>query len=437
MKTLFRTLILLLLLPVGALAASIDDVRRWTAPDHTRVVFDISAPVEHKVFRLSGPERLVIDIPSAKMATNPDSRKLQDKHIEGLRYAVRKGNVLRLVLDLKNAVNPKTFLLQPNDQYGHRLVVDLYHKDEGASRVAKSTADLKQLRDIVIAIDAGHGGDDPGAIGSVNRTKEKHVTLAIAQRLKRLVDAQPGMRAILTRDGDYYVRLRSRMAKAREHRADLFVSIHADAFRDARVRGSSVYVLSGRGASSEAARWLAERENAADFVGGVRLDDKDTVLARVLLDLSQSAAQHASLSAANRVYRHLRKVGKVHGKRVQTAAFVVLKSPDIPSMLVETGFISNPSEERNLRNPAYQEKLARAILDGVTDYFSESPPPGTVLAQRQREQAKPRKHVIARGDTLSEIADQYQVSLGSLKKVNGIRNASRIRIGQVLAIPET
>ena len=207
------------------------------------------------------------------------------------------------MLDLKQAVRPKTFVLKPNASYGHRLVVDLYPVEATRKpRVAKSTTDIKRARDVVVAIDAGHGGDDPGASGSVHRTKEKKVTLEIARRLKRLIDAQPGMRAELTRTGDYYIGLRKRMGLARKHRADLFVSIHADAFRDKRVRGSSVYVLSHRGASSEAARWLAEKENASDLVGGVSLDDKDRVLASVLLDLSQSATQHASLSAATKVY---------------------------------------------------------------------------------------------------------------------------------------
>jgi N-acetylmuramoyl-L-alanine amidase len=242
------------------------------------------------------------------------------------------------------------------------------------------------------------------------------------------------MRAELTRNGDYFIGLRKRMALARARRADLFVSIHADAFRDKRVRGSSVYVLSQRGASSEAARWLAEKENAADLVGGVSLDDKDGVLASVLLDLSQSATRHASLSAASKVYRELGRVGKVHGRRVQQAGFMVLKSPDIPSMLVETGFISNPAEERNLRDPKYQERMAKAIMAGVQRFFDDAPPPGTLLAERQK---KTQKHVIARGDTLSEIADRYEVSLAALRRKNDIRSEHLIRVGQVLVIPET
>jgi N-acetylmuramoyl-L-alanine amidase len=427
--------LLLILLSASLHAVQVEGVRLWTAPDHTRLVFDTSAPIDHKVFALLNPDRLVIDVSAASLSDAFDHNGIKDKHLGGMRYAERPDGSLRIVLDLKRAIRPKTFLLKPNSSYGHRLVVDLYPAEATRTlRVAKTSRDIVRARDVVIAVDAGHGGEDPGASGSRYRTKEKTVTLEIARRVKRLIDAQPGMRAILTRTGDYYVGLRKRMALARKHRADLFLSIHADAFRDKRVRGSSVYVLSRRGASSEAARWLAEKENSADLVGGVSLDDKDDVLASVLLDLSQSATQHASLSAAAKVYGELRRVGKVHGKRVQQAGFMVLKSPDIPSMLVETGFISNPGEESNLRSPQYQERMAEAIMQGVKQYFIDSPPPGTLLAEQQK---KNRKHVIVRGDTLSEIADRYQVSVAQLRRENDIRSDNRIRVGQVLRIPGT
>lgn len=420
----------------ASLAASVEGVRLWTAPDHTRLVFDVDRPVEHKVFSLLDPARLVIDLEKARLGPGFSASDLSNRHLKGVRHAQREEGTLRVVLDLKTVITPKTFLLKPNAGYGHRLVIDLYDRtgSDGKPRVAKSEADIEELRDVVIAVDAGHGGEDPGASGSVRGTKEKHVTLQIARRLKRQIDAQPGMRAVLTRTGDYYVGLRKRMALARAQRADLFISIHADAFRDRRVRGTSVYVLSRRGATSEAARWLAEKENAADLVGGVSLDDKDDMLASVLLDLSQSATQEASLSAARRIYRNLGQVGKVHGKRVQQAGFMVLKSPDIPSMLVETGFISNPSEERNLRNPDYQEKLAKAITEGVIMYFRGAPPPGTLLAKLERQQ-RPMQHRIVAGDTLSQIAQRYQVSLNDLRVENRIENDRRIRVGQVLRIP--
>jgi len=428
------SLFLLLWAPL-ALATEVAGVRLWTAPDHTRLVFDTTAPADHKVFALRKPDRLVIDFAAADLAEGFRKDAIEDRHLAGMRHARRDDGTLRVVLDLKQAVRPKTFSLKPNARYGHRLVVDLYPVEATRKpRVAKSTSDIGRARDVVVAVDAGHGGEDPGATGSRFRTKEKMVTLEIARRLKRLIDAEPGMRAVLTRTGDYYIGLRKRMALARKHRADLFVSIHADAFRDKRVRGASVYVLSQRGASSEAARWLAEKENASDLVGGVSLDDKDDVLASVLLDLSQSATQHASLSAAAKVYGELGRVGKTHGRRVQQAGFMVLKSPDIPSMLVETGFISNPGEETNLRDPKYQERMARAIMKGVQRFFEASPPPQTLLAQRQK---KALKHVIERGDTLSEIADRYRVSIASLRRENQIRSDNHIRIGQVLVIPGT
>ncbi|MCB1723034.1 MAG: N-acetylmuramoyl-L-alanine amidase [Chromatiaceae bacterium] len=434
-----KRIIFLLVLAVthaSAWAAEVSGVRLWTAPDHTRVVFDTTAPVEHKVFTLDEPDRLVLDIASASVAGALDAGAgISDQLLTGMRYARKPDGTLRVVLDLSKPARPKTFLLKPNASYGHRLVVDLY--PTGATReprVAKSTADIERARDVVVAIDAGHGGDDPGAAGSVHGTEEKRITLEIARRVKRLVDAQPGMRGVLTRSSDYYVGLRKRMDIARDNRADLFVSIHADAFRDKRVRGSSVYVLSARGASSEAARWLADKENAADLVGGVSLEDKDPALAELLMSLSQSATQHASFSAAGRVYQELGRVGKVHGRRVQQAGFLVLKSPDIPSMLVETGFISNPTEERNLRDDAYQERLATAIMRGVQDFFDDAPPPGTLLAERKRTTIK---HVIARGDTLSEIADRYQVSVAVLRRTNDIRSDNLIRVGQVLVIPDS
>lgn len=434
MKQLKALLVILLMLPSLVLAsAQIDNVRLWTAPDHTRLVFDLDQPVEHKVFVLNSPERVVIDIKEAKIAKSFDSRGVEDRKLRRVRHGKKGKGDLRIVLDLKETIRPKSFQLKPSGGYDHRLVVDLYAKENTSERkVAKSTKDLTVLRDVIVAIDAGHGGEDPGAVGSVKRTREKHITLQVAKKLKALVDAQPGMRGVLTRTGDYFLSLRKRLNIARKHKADLFVSIHADAFRDKRVRGSSVYVLSRRGASSEAARWLAKQENSADLVGGVSLSDKDDVLASVLLDLSQSASRHMSMAAASKVYKQLGKVGKVHGHRVQQAGFVVLKSPDIPSMLVETGFISNPQEERKLRTTKYQNQLARAMLNGIRAYFDEVQPPGTILAERKTSELK---HKISSGDTLSEIANQYSVSLATLREVNGITNDRRIRVGQVLTIP--
>lgn len=430
-----------MLLPAIAQSATdIAAMRMWTAPDHTRLVFDISAQAEHKLFRLHGPERLVIDFKQSVMKTQPDHARFINRHISGLRYSAQKDGDLRVVLDLKKPVQPKSFLLKPNAEYGHRLVVDLYEQagKPGASpRVVKHSEPVGRGRDVVVAIDAGHGGDDPGAIGGRLKAKEKNITLSIARKLKRIIDEQPGMRAVLTRDGDYYVGLRKRMKIARKHHADLFVSIHADAFSSSKAHGSSVYILSRRGASSEAARWLAAKENSADLMGGVSLDDKDGVLASVLLDLSQTGTQAGSLSAAQKVHKEMARIGAQHGKKVQQAGFMVLKSPDIPSMLVETGFISNPGEERKLSSRKYQQKLANTIFKGINAYFNAEPPVGTLIAMKKHElDRKAEKYVIQSGDTLSAIAERHQVSIAALRRENDLKG-DRILRGQVLQIPKT
>jgi N-acetylmuramoyl-L-alanine amidase len=416
---------------------SFEKVRLWAAPDHTRVVFDTSGAVTpKKVFSLQNPHRLVIDVPAAQA-----SSAIQSATATGLvtrvRAAKNDNSTLRIVLELKQAVKPRTFSLKPNSQYGHRLVVDLYEAGSkagvvnkkaivGKPVVKKSVADKKEtLRDLVIAIDAGHGGDDPGARGR-RGTKEKTVVLAIARELAALIKKEPGMRPVLIRDGDYYIGLRQRINKARKHNADLFISIHADAFRDQRAHGSSVFVLSRRGASSEMGRWLANQENAADLAGGVSLDDKDDLLAEVLLDLSQSATIEASHEVAANMLGGLKRLGKMHKSSVQRAGFVVLKSPDIPSILVETAFISNPQEENKLRSKSHQKKLARAMLTGIRDYFGNHPPPGTHMVAR--------KYRVKSGDTLSEIAAVYQVSLASLRGYNSLKN-DRLRVGDTLRIP--
>ena len=410
-------------------------VRLWAAPDHTRVVFDTSGPVTHKLFTLQNPHRLVVDVPAAQA---PVALQGSGGVVKAIRAAKNKPDTLRIVLDLTQAARPRSFHLTPNGQYGHRLVIDLYADDPAAAttRAAKAPVkrDAKQAvitppdtaRDLVIAIDAGHGGDDPGAVGR-RKTREKDVVLAIARRLARLVEKEPGMRPVLIREGDYYVGLRQRIEKARQHKADLFISIHADGFKDHRASGSSVYVLSRRGASSEMARVLAARENAADLVGGVSLDDKDDLLREVLLDLSQTATLEASFSVADNMLGELKRMGKTHKSSVQQAGFVVLKSPDIPSILVETAFISNPAEEQKLRDAKHQQALATSMLRGIRDYFGKHPPPGTLMA---------RNYVIKRGDTLSDIAQQFSVSLNSLRGYNSLKTDT-LRVGDTLRIPPT
>lgn len=420
---------------------ALHDVRIWAAPDHTRIVFDLGGSVRYKLFTLENPNRVVIDI------RNAYGEKGQYQNIKGkglissVRTAVRNGKDIRVVLDVKGVVKHESFALAPNQQYGHRLVVDLSPTGKGVivddtpapviaepslpSTGQKFTPSLR-----VVAIDAGHGGEDLGARGA-RGTKEKDVVLSIARKVAKLVNAQPGMKAVLIRDGDYYIGLRERMVRARKHDADLFVSIHADAFRKRTARGGSVFVLSNRGASSEHARWLAQRENASDLVGGVTLKGKDSTLASVMLDLAQNASLEASFDVGDRILNEMGRIGHLHKRKVQQAGFMVLKSPDIPSVLVETAFISNRAEENKLRTGAYQQKMANAIFKGISGYFSTyRPMSGETIASNTGSIT----HKIRRGETLSEIAQQYRVSLNQLRNANKIRG-DVVRVGQVLTIP--
>ncbi len=423
-------LALLILLSPVASASEVSALRYWTAPDHTRLVFDVSASVSHKIFLMSNPQRIVIDLSDTKLKTAFAQPAKSHPLLSKIRSARRNSDDLRVVLDLKSTVKPKSFSLKPNKDYGNRLVVDLYDKKISATHKSKHSSKPKSvksrnLRDVVVAIDAGHGGEDPGARGP-RGTREKDVVFAIAKKLRDLVKREPGMRPVMIRSGDYYVGLRDRMKKARDAKADLFISIHADAFKQSSVRGASVYTLSRRGATSEAARWLAKSENAADLVGGVSLGDKDDLLASVLLDLSQAATQDASKKLASEVLNKLKGTGKLHKRHIQQAGFLVLKSPDIPSILVETAFISNPQEERNLRSKKYQAKLAKSILSGVRNYFAKSAPVGTRLAAR--------KHTISRGDTLSHVANRYGVTTKDILAHNSLKSTV-VRVGQVIDIP--
>jgi N-acetylmuramoyl-L-alanine amidase len=365
----------------SAHAVDVHDVRLWSGPDNTRVVVDLSGTAQHSLLILHNPERVVLDVPGARLARSAHTAPSGAGAVRKVRMSHSPSGNLRVVLDLARPVQAKSFLSLPNAHYGYRLVVDLAG---GISRAADKPIKAKHApsdaRDLIIAIDAGHGGEDPGAIGK-NGTREKDVVLAIARELAAKINGEAGMKAILTRGGDYFVPLRDRMRRARAQQADLFVSVHADSIRDRSIDGSSVYILSPRGATDEASRWLAERENASDLIGGVSLDDKDDVLASVLLDLSQSASLNASQVAAERVLHQLTQAGEVRKHEVQQARFVVLKSPDIPSMLVETAYISNPQEEQRLRTAAHQVRLAAAIHQGVHDYFYANPPMGTRIAQ--------------------------------------------------------
>lgn len=421
-----------LMFSVESWAADVSGFRVWTDPDKTRAVLDLSSRTEYQLFTLESPDRVVIDLRSSRLQGSLDFRQEYAGVISNVRHGQPGSDMLRVVLDLHQGVKVKSFLLEPTGQYGHRLVVDLYSGSQEKKSTYKQLSDVQKAnRDVVIAIDAGHGGEDPGAIGKA-RSREKDVVLAIARELKQAIDVRPGMQAVMIRNGDYYIPHRARFEKARQHRADLFVSIHADAFHDRRVTGGSVFVLSQRGASSEFARRTAANENNSDLVGGVTLSDKDDMLASVLLDLSQSATMEASGEVARSIFASMDQVGKMHRRHVESANFLVLKSPDVPSVLVETAFISNPSEEERLRDPAHQRKLASAIANGIQDYFYFSPPPGTWIAANRKQM----KYIVERGDTLGEIASRYRVSLNSLRQANGIKG-DVIRVGATLVIPTT
>lgn len=397
----FVAAFLLLLQPWDTLAAGVQvsAARLWPAPEYTRLTLESDAPISHNVFTISGPDRLVLDIegvdPGAALEALPALVAPDDPHVSGLRIGRFKPGVIRLVLDLKTQVSPQVFTLKPVGEYGHRLVLDVYPSapvdpilallerqgkppaaaadQPPAATNAPAPAAPEVVRLITVAIDAGHGGEDPGAKGR-SGTYEKHITLAIARKLKKLVDDEPNMRGVLIRDGDYYVALASRVQRARKVQADLFVSIHADAFTKPHARGSSVFALSERGATSALAAMLAKKENEADLIGGVNYDVDDPLVKQVLLDLSQTATINDSLKLAKSVLGELGGINTLHKPHVEQAGFAVLKAPDIPSILVETAFLTNPEEERRLKDDKYQDKMALAILEGIRKYFAANPP---------------------------------------------------------------
>lgn len=430
---------LLLLAAPAPLANVIQGVRTHESPDYIRVVLDTAQAAKYSIFELQNPHRIVIDVKGAKPRSGLSLNSTKElTHIKGLRGGQRKDGY-RIVVDAEVGFRPKSFTLKPIAPYGHRLVADLYFPKNNAKRKVKveesprpAPAPVTTGRDVMIAVDAGHGGEDPGALGP-RKIQEKHVVLQIAKRTVNEIKKQKGFDAFLIRDGDYYLGHRKRTALAREKRADLFVSIHADAFKQASVSGASVYTLSDRGATSETAKWLAERENQSDMLGGVgnvSLDDKDPMLAQVLLDLSMNGNRSQSIQVGEAVLRNMGKVTKLHKKQVEQAAFLVLKSPDMPSILVETGFISNPGEAKKLAQASHQLKLSKAITAGVTEFMRANPPPTTWLAERREE----IQYTIGRGDTISEIAAKYGVSSSALKQRNRL-SSDRIRVGQTIYIP--
>ena len=430
-----------LLLVAVALCASVaqaanvavNSARFWQAPDNTRVVFDLDGAPDFSTSTLTNPERIVIDIKNAKLGMALDSVQISSTLVGKLRESTPPDSkTLRLVLEVSNAFELKSFALKPYGQYGDRLVLDIKDLVKSKQNVVIESPKAGQQRDVIIAIDAGHGGDDPGAVGAKG-TYEKDVTLAIAKKLATKINAQNGMKAHLTRTGDYFVPHRKRTSLARELRADLFISIHADGFKDKRANGSSVWVLSQRGAQSEMGRWLEEKENASDLLGGedsLNLAKYDNDVAKVLLDLSMYNAVGSSLDVASSVLGEMKGVvPRLHKPTVQQAGFLVLKNPDIPAILVETAFISNPNEEALLKSSAHQEKMANAIFKGVHKYFEQRPPEGSSYALNKRS-----RHVVSRGDTLIGVAQSYQVNVNDLRSKNGLAS-DVVRIGQVLLIP--
>ena len=399
------------------------------------MVFDLTAPVRYQVKTLRNPNRLVVDLKQVSLKASLSDFDLKRTPVRRVRSAVHKGDRLRVVLDLVEAVSFRSFALPPVEQYGHRLVIDLWPgRPAPVKPVRQDDRQANQPIDVVVAIDAGHGGDDPGAVGH-GGVYEKNVVLAIARQLQLLFDQEQGFSTKMIRTGDYYVALDRRKELAREGaaKAEIFLSIHADSFKNARARGVSLYAVSLAGATSEKAKWLADKENRADLIGGtVSLHDKSLDVKKTLMDLSMDKNLEFSLALGDYVLKSLSKVTRLHKNRVEQAGFRVLKSPDVTSILIETGYISNPTEAKMLASRAYQRKIARAIFGGVRDYVIAMPPQDSWFAAARRGPG--RIHTIKPGDTLSEIARLYRVSSARLKAANGLRSDT-ILVGQKLKIP--
>lgn len=439
-----------------ASGAQLQDARIVAVKDGVNLVMDLDKAADYKLMTLTGPDRVVVDIIASKTDIELDKIDLSTAGpIKKIRHGVQNTNDLRLVLELEKALKPKVSVVK--DAKGQRLTIEipaegiqakapvlapvLAKKTESdevkPAKATKPTNDrpvrtANRGRDIVVAVDAGHGGHDSGAVGP-SGIREKDVVLEIARKVAGELNKLRGIRAVLTRSEDFFIPLRDRTRIARDNNVDMFISVHADAYRDQRAGGSSVFVLSDRGASSEMARWLAASENATELRNGASLGTKDDALKSVLLDLSQAGTIAESMDAAGRVLERLDRIGNLHRGFVEQAGFVVLKSLDIPSMLVETAFISNPTEEQKLNDAEFQLRLASAITEGVRDYFVAKPIPGTSLALGDGKED--HEHVIAEGDTLSTIAQKYRVSMDQLKSLNEIADGDMIVVGKVLRIP--
>jgi N-acetylmuramoyl-L-alanine amidase len=440
----FLTLIILYMVSMPLWAQNtINSVRVWPSPDSTRVVFDLDEKPDFSYFMLKNPSRLVIDL------EHTDALKalpgIPEKHqiVGKLRYSKPKNKrSVRLVFELNTTIKPVIFALAPTGPYKNRLVVDLYNKDQEVisatpAQTAAKNRQLSQERDIVIAIDAGHGGEDPGSIGP-SGTYEKTVTLQIAKRLERMIDAERGMISRMVRSGDYFVKLNTRTSRAREKKADFLVSIHADAFTSPGPNGASVWVLSLGRANSEIGKWIEDKEKHSELLGGAADVIKDTAnekyLAQALLDMSMDHSMKTGLNVAEEVVKELRKVAKLHKKVPQHASLAVLKSPDIPSILVETGFISNHREERLLKTAAHQERLAKAIFSSIKNYYLRNPPDDSLFAKLKSQH--PTTHKVRSGESLSLLASRYGISVNKLKQANQLKS-NTLFIGQELSIPQS
>lgn len=436
MKRYFLISVLLLTSIMSAQAApsQLTAVRLAHTGDKTRIVFSFNQALVHKFLYLKNPDRVMIEFKSVNTLAEKLALSLDNTLVKTWRSAQQQDGSLRFVFELKKSVTPNVFSLkQP-----YRVVIDL----PDAKSTVKTTVSMpeipipkltvpqrKTLRPVVIVLDPGHGGKDPGAMGP-RHIREKHVVLGISKRLKQLIDKQPGMRAVLTRRGDYYIGLRERLLIARRESGDVFIAIHADAFMNPRSHGASVFALSQRGASSEAARWLAERENYSELAGVDDFSDRSYLVRSVLLDLSQTVTIGAGVQLGAEVLKQLGKITVLHNHKVEQARFVVLKSPDTPSILVETGFVSNPREAHNLNNPQYQDRLARAILRGLKGYLTQHPPVGTWFSVSR----KSHFYIVKHGDNLLKIAKKNKVSLALLKQLNHLKTAA-LKVGQRLRLP--